>query len=137
MTELPWKPVVYLPATLTVSLGEPIQQDGDPRSWCAAKAAALLGPDVGGRQVNKLAQCLTEYVAHLRMQRPLISAALFFYPDFTHLPPKATTKIEAFGEHPEKGPLTIAMMREFFEQPDELSFGQLEMTEAELPTGTG
>jgi hypothetical protein len=135
LTELPWKPVVYLPANLTVSLGEPILANDAPQAWCEEKAASLLGGNAGRREVRKLAECLEEYVVHFRGQRPLITAALFFYPDFAHLPPRANTQIEAFGEHSEKGPLTMATMREMLEQPDELSYGDAEITEAEVPAG--
>jgi hypothetical protein len=135
MTELPWKPAVFLPVNLTVSLGDPLQHDGDPLPWSAAKAAELLGSATSARQEKKLAQCLAKYVTHFREQRPLITAALFFYPDFSHLPPWGTAKIEAFGEHSERGPLTIAIMREFYDQPDELSFGETELSETQVPAG--
>jgi hypothetical protein len=135
MTELPWKPAVYLPANLTVSLRDPLQLD-DSLSWCTAKAAELLGPPSGSRQEKKLAQCLAKYVTHFSKQRPLIAAALFFYPDFGHLPPWGTAKVEAFAEHSEgEASLTIARMREFYEQPDELSFGQTELNETRVPIG--
>jgi hypothetical protein len=135
MTELPWKPTVFIPVNLTVSLGDPLQHDGDPRPWCVAKAAELLGSDNGSRQHKKLAQCLEKYVTHFRTHQPLITAALFFYPDFSHLPPWGTAEVKAFGEHSEKGPLTIAMLREFYDQPDELSFGQTELSETQVPAG--
>ncbi len=136
MTELPWKPDVYIPANLTVSLRDPLQLDGDPLPWCTAKAAELLGSTSSGRQEKKLAQCLAKYVAHFSKQRPLITAALFLYPDFRHLPPWGTAKIEAFAEGSEgDGPLTITTMREFYEQPDELSFGQAELSDTPVPAG--
>jgi hypothetical protein len=135
LNELPWKPVVYLPANLTVSLGEAVLANDAPQAWCEEKAASLLGVNAGRREVRKLAACLEEYVVHFRGQRPLITAALFFYPDFVHLPPRANTQIEAFGEHSEKGPLTMAAMRQMLGQPDELSFGEVEITEAEVPAG--
>jgi hypothetical protein len=135
VNELPWKPVIYLPANLTVSLGEPILANDEPRTWCQEKAAGLLGVNASSREVRKLTECLEEYVVHFRGQRPLITAALFFYPDFTHIPPRANTQIEAFGEHSEKGPMTMEMMREMLEVTDELSHGEAELTEAEVPTG--
>jgi hypothetical protein len=135
VTELPWKPVVYLPANLTVSLGEPILANDDPRTWCQDKAAGLLGVNASRKELRKLAECLEEYIVHFRRHRPLITAALFFYPDFGHMPPRANTQIEAFGEDADKGPLTIPVMREMLEQPDELSYGEAEITEAEVPTG--
>lgn len=136
MTErLPWEPDVYIPADLAVSLREPLARNEDPRPWCAAKAAELLGPAGNSRQEKKLAQCLAWYVAYFATQVPLIGAALFFQPDFSHLPPWGTAKIEAFGEHPERGPLTMAIMREFYEKPDELSFGETELTETEVSVG--
>jgi hypothetical protein len=134
MTELPWKPAVFLPANLTVSLGEPLLHDGDFLPWCAAKASELLG-SADNRQESKLAKCLAQYVAQFRKQAPLITAALFFYPDFSQVPPWGTAKIEAFGEHSERGPLTIEMMREFYDQPDELSFGQTELSETRVLMG--
>ena len=95
----------------------------------------MLGVNAGRREVRKLAEYLEGYVVHFRAQRPLITAALFFYPDFVHLPPRANTQIEAFGEHSGKGPLTMATTRQMLEQPDELSYGDAEITEAEVPTG--
>jgi hypothetical protein len=135
VNELPWKPVVYLPANLTVALGEPVLADDDPSAWCQQKAAALLGAGAGRKEVRKLAECLAEYVAHFRGQRPLITAALFFYPDFAHLPPRANTQVEAFGGNSGQEPLTLAMMRGMLERPDELSYGDVEITEAEIPAG--
>jgi hypothetical protein len=135
MTELPWKPGVYIPANLTVSLGEPLGHDGDPLPWCAARAAELLGTADGSRQSKKLTQCLAKYVTHFRTHQPLITAALFFYPDFNHLPPWGTVEVEGFGEPSEIGPLTMPMMREFYDQPDELSFGQTELSETPVPAG--
>jgi hypothetical protein len=136
MIELPWNPQVFIPANLTVSLREPLQIDGDPTSWCTAKAAELLDSNGSSRQQKKLAACLAKYVAHFRMHWPLINATLFFYPDFSTLPPWGTAEIKAFGEHSELGPLTMTMMREFYDKPDELSFGQTELTETTVPSGT-
>jgi hypothetical protein len=117
------------------SLGVPLQRDENPLSWCTAKAAELLGSSAGSQREKKLAQCLAKYVTQFAKERPLITAALFFYPDFGHLPPWGTAEVVAFGEHSEKGPLTIARMREFYEQPDELSFGQTELSETPVPAG--
>jgi hypothetical protein len=135
VTELPWEPVVYLPVDLTVRFGADVLTAGDPGPWCQRKAAELLGPDADHKQVSRLARCLAEYAAHFRGERPLIAAAVFFYPDFRTIPARAMAKVEAFGEHSVTGPLTMATMREIFRQPDELSFGELEMTETEVPAG--
>jgi hypothetical protein len=133
--QLPWKPDVRIPASLTVSLSEPLHRDGDPLPWCMEKAAELLDTAGSGRQQKKFAEALAKYVTLFRKDMPLISCALFFYPDFTHLPPWGFAKVEAFGEDPERGPLTMAVMREFYQTPDELSFGETELTETEVSLG--
>lgn len=56
--------------------------------------------------------------------------------DFHRIPARAMAKVEAFGEHSVTGSLTMAKMREIFEQPDELSFGETEMTETDVPAGS-
>ena len=136
MTELPWKPVIYLPVDLTVRFGADVLTADDPGPWCQLKAAELLGPDADRKQVSRLARCLEEYAVHFRGERPLIAAAVFFYPDFHRIPARAMAKVEAFGEHSVTGSLTMAKMREIFEQPDELSFGETEMTETDVPAGS-
>jgi hypothetical protein len=133
--QLPWEPGISIPASLTVSLGEALGHSGDPLPWCTARAAELLGSAGSSRQRKRLAQCLEKYVTQLRKNGPLITAALFFYPDFTHLPPWGVAEVEAFGEHSTLGPLTMKIMREFYETPDELSFGETELTETEVPAG--
>jgi hypothetical protein len=135
VTQLPWTPVVYLPVDLTVRFDADVLTAADPRPWCQRKAAELLGPDAAPRQVSRLTRCLEEYAAHFGSERPLIAAAVFFYPDFRTIPARAMAKVKAFGEHSVTGPLTMTQMREIFEQPDELSFGEMEMTETEVPAG--
>jgi hypothetical protein len=133
---MPWEPVVFLPVNLTVRFDGDVLHADDPRPWCQQKAKDLLGPEAGHKQISKLADCLTEYASQFKGELPLIAAAVYFYPNFTRIPPRAMTTVKGFGEHSVKGPLTMAMMRESFEQPDELSFGEAEITETEVPTGS-
>ena len=134
MTELPWKPIVYLPANLTVRFSADVLRADDPAPWCQGKAAELLGPDASRRQVHKLANCLEEYAGHFRSAELPTSAAAFFWPDFSHLPPRAMAKVYLVAEDPLIGPMTLARAREIY-QPDELSFGKAEISEIEVPTG--
>ena len=134
MTQLQWTPVVYLPVDLTVRFGADVLTAGDPRPWCQRKAAELLGPDAAPRQVSRLARCLEEYAAHFRSEELPATAALFFWPDFTRIPPRAMAKIYIVGEDPVIGPMTLSRAREIY-GPDELSFGETEMTETEVPAG--
>jgi hypothetical protein len=135
VNELPWRPIVYLPVNLTVRFGRDVLNADDVRPWCAQKAATLLGQDAGRRQIKRLTYCLEEYAKDFKANMPLVAAAIFFYPDFAHLPPRANTQVEAFDEDPQKGPLTMAIMREMLEQPDELSYGNVELTETEVTAG--
>lgn len=66
MTEPPWKPAVFLPANLTVSLGEPLPYDGDPLPWCARLERAL---EVGvGVQVTESLKASAYRAASLRLR---------------------------------------------------------------------
>jgi len=134
MTDLPWKPNVYLPINLTVRLNAPALEGDDPKGWCHGKAAELLGPDANHKQVGRLERCLEEYVMHMRSEKLPTTAALFFYPDFTHIPPRAIAEVYVVGPDAENGPMTLARAREIC-GPDELSFGDAEMTETEVPAG--
>lgn len=134
MTQLQWTPVVYLPVDLTVRFGADVLTAVDPGPWCQRKAAELLGPHAAPRQVSRLARCLEEYAAHFRSEELPATAALFFWPDFTRIPPRAMAKVYIVGEDPVIGPMTLSRAREIY-GPDELSFGEAEMTETEVPAG--
>jgi len=139
VTEPQWKPVIYLPVNLTVRLDAPALKSDNPRQWCEQKAAELLGQGVegksaGGKQVSRLARCLEDYADYFRSKNLPATAALFFYPDFTHLPPRAEAQIYLVGEDPAAGPMTLSRAREIY-GPDERSFGETEMTETEVPAG--
>lgn len=134
MTELEWKPVIYLPVNLTVRMDAPVLKGDSPRQWCEQKAAEVLGPGANGKLVSKLARCLEDYADYFRSKNLPTTAALFFYPDFTHLPPRAEAQIYLVGEDPVTGPMTLARAREIY-GPDERSFGETEMTETEVPAG--
>ena len=47
----------------------------------------------GGKQVSKLARCLEDSATYLRSKDLPTTAALFFYPDFTRIPPRAYAEI--------------------------------------------
>ena len=134
MTELQWKPVIYLPVDLTVRFGADVLTSDDPGPWCQLKAAELLTPDADRKQVSRLARCLEEYAAHFRSNELPTTAALFFWPDFARIPPRAMAKVYLVGADPVIGPMTLARARQIY-GPDELSFGETEMTETEVPAG--
>ena len=134
MTELQWKPVIYLPVNLTVRIDAPALKGDNPRRWCEQKAAELLSPDTRGKQVSALARCLELYVEYFRKGNLPATAALFFYPDFTRIPPRAEAQIYLVGEDPVVGPMTLARAREI-SGPDERSVGESEITETEVPAG--
>jgi hypothetical protein len=134
VTELQWEPVVYLPVNLTVRFGAEVLTADDPAPWCQQTAAEILGPQANRKQVSRLASCLEEYAAHFRSEELPTTAAVFFWPDFTRLPPRAMAKVYLVGEDPVIGPMTLARAREIY-GPDELSFGETEMTETEVPVG--
>lgn len=119
---------------LTVRFGAPVLTGDDPGGWCQRQAAELLGPDAARKQVNRLARCLEEYAAYLRSKDLPTTAALFFYPDFTRIPPRAFAEIYLVGADPVIGPMTLARARELC-GPDERTFGATEMTETEVPAG--
>jgi hypothetical protein len=134
MTELQWKPVIFLPANLTVRFDAPVLKGDDPAGWCQSKASTLLGDNADRRQVSKLTRCLEEYATYLRNKDLPTTAALFFYPDFARIPPRAYAEIYLVGPDRKVGPMTLARARELC-GPDERSFGETEMTEFEMPTG--
>lgn len=134
MTEPQWKPVVYLPVNLTVRMDAPVLKGDNPRRWCEQKAVELLGATSASKQVSRLASCLGDYADYFRSKNLPATAALFFYPDFTHLPPRAEAQIYLVGEDPVAGPMTLARAREIY-GPDERSFGETEMTETNVPAG--
>jgi len=133
MTEPQWKPRIYMPANLTVRFGAAALTADDPGPWCQQKAADLLGSQSRAKQVNKLAQCLEEYARYFST-KDVTTAAVFFFPDFTHIPPRAETQVFLVGEDPVVGPMTLARAREI-SGSDERSFGETEMTETEVPAG--
>ena len=134
MTELQWKPVIYLPVNLTVRFDAPVLKGDDPEGWCQRKALELLGADADRKQVRKLTHCLEKYAAYFRSKNLPTTAALFFYPDFTRIPPRAEAQVYLVGPDPVIGPMTLARAREI-SAPDERSVGDTETTETEVPTG--
>jgi hypothetical protein len=134
MTELQWKPVIYLPANLTIEFGTSVLTADDPAPWCRQKAIEILGPPGTRTKVDRLARCLAEYAENFRIDPLPAYAALFFYPDFSHLPPRAMTKVHLVGDDPMIGPMTLARAREVF-GPDDYSFGDTEMTETRVLVG--
>jgi hypothetical protein len=134
MTELQWKPVIYLPANLTIEFGASVLATEDPGPWCRRKASEVLGPDGNRKQADRLTRCLEEYAENFRSDPLPAHAALFFYPDFNRIPPRAMTKIHLVGEDPVIGPMTMSRAQEIF-GPDDYSFGETEMTETRVPVG--
>jgi hypothetical protein len=133
-SELPFRPLVRLPANLTVRFGPEALTTADPGGWCQERAAALLGVRPDGRDAQRLARSLAEHLEFFRSDMPLIVAAVCFYPDYATVPPRAMVKVEAFGGDPETA-LTADKARDFYAKPDEMSFGAAELTGAELPSG--
>jgi hypothetical protein len=134
MTELQWKPVIYLPANLTIEFGTSVLAADDPAPWCRHKASELLGLNGNRKQVDRLTRCLEEYAENFRSDPLPAYAALFFYPDFNRIPPRAMTKIHLVGKDPVIGPMTLTRAREIY-GPDAYSFGETEMTETSVPVG--
>jgi hypothetical protein len=135
VNELPFEPVVRFPANLTVKFDAEALTTADPGAWCQRRAAELLGPQAGGRDVRRLADSLEEHLRFVIDDRPVMIAGVCFYPDFATVPPQAMVTVEAFGwDTPEKA-LTMDKMRDFYATPDEMSFGETELTETELPSG--
>jgi hypothetical protein len=132
---LQWKPVIYTPANLTVRFDADVLNAADPAPWCQQTAAERLGPGAGHRQVARLASCLKEYATQFRSGNKPSYAAVYFYPDFNRIPPRAMTEIYVVVEDPVTGPMTLARAREMCETPDELSAGNPGITETEVPAG--
>jgi hypothetical protein len=134
VTELQWKPRIYLPVNLTVRFGAEVLTADDPAAWCRQKAAELLGPQARAKQVTRLADCLEEYAEYFS-SRDLTTAAVFFYPDYTRIPPRAMSEVYLVGPDATTGlTMTLARAREIY-APDEHSFGETEMIETEVPAG--
>ena len=135
MNGLQWKPVIYTPVDLTVRFGVDALTSADPAPWCQQTAADKLGPGAGHKQVAQLARCLEEYAALFRRGDLPTCAAVFFFPDFTRIPPRATTEVYLVGEDPVTGPMTLARAREMCETLDERSAGNPGITQTEVPAG--
>jgi hypothetical protein len=134
MTELQWKPVIYLPVNLTVRFDAPVLKGDDPLGWCRDKASEVLGPAGNRKQVDRLTRCLEEYAENFRGDPLPACAAVFFYPDFNRIPPRAMATIYLVGRDPVIGPMTLTRAREIF-GPDDYSFGETDMTEIRVPVG--
>jgi hypothetical protein len=135
MAELPWKPVVCLPANLTVRLAADVLLAEDPGPWCESAAAGLLGPGARRKRVQRLASALMNYAGTLKSLKGRglpAAAAVFFWPDFTIARATAEVYIVA-GGHPD-GPVTMARARELT-GPNKDSLGETEAAEAEVPAG--
>jgi|SRR5580693_9290615 hypothetical protein len=135
MAELPWKPVIYLPANLTARLDAEVLQAEDLTPWCENTAAGLLGPGAKRRHVRRLAANLTSYAGTLKSLtgRGLpAAAAVFFWPDFNT--PRANAEVYIVADDHAGGPVTMARARELT-GPDKDSLGETEAAEAEVPAG--
>jgi hypothetical protein len=140
MTELPWKPVIYLPANLTVRFNADVLLASDPSSWCQTKAVELLGSDTKrlgsdtkSKEVKRLARMLSDYAELLRSKNLPTTAAMFFWPDFTRF--RAFAEIYLVGEDPVAGQMTMTRARELA-VPDESTVGKTVMAENEVPAGS-
>lgn len=111
MTQMQWTPLISLPVNLTVQLGAGVLLAADPGPWCQRKSAELLGPGAGRKQTARLAGYLLEYAEFCRSGYRPAYAAMFFYPDFSRLPPRAMSEIYLLGEDSEAGPMTLARGR--------------------------
>lgn len=135
MAELPWKPVVCLPANLTVRLDAKVLQAEDPGPWCEITAAGLLGPGARRKRVRRLASTLMEYAGTLKSLKGRglpVAAAVFFWPDFTT--ERATAEVYVVADDHPGGPVTMARARELT-GPNKYSLGETEAAEAEVPAG--
>jgi hypothetical protein len=135
MAELPWKPVVCLPANLTVRLDAEVLQAEDLGPCCESTAAGLLGPDARRKRVQRLASTLMKYAGTLKSMKGRglpAAAAVFFWPDFTT--ERATAEVYIVADDHRDGPMTIARARELT-GPDKDSLGETEAAEAEVPAG--
>jgi hypothetical protein len=118
---LPFVPLVRLPARLTVRFGQEALTAPDGRAWCEQKAAALLGEGARGKDVSHLAGCLETHLEIFRKEMPLLLGAIFFYPDYKTLPPRALVAVHALVGDPDDpgdldgGVITMEMAR----QPDD------------------
>lgn len=133
MTDLPWNPVIYLPANLTVRFGADALLAPDPRSWCESKAVELLGSNTKVKQVRILTGMLLEYTELLRSKNLPTTAAMFFWPDFTRF--RAFAEVYLVGDDPAAGPMTVTRARELA-APDESTVGETVVTQTEVPVGT-
>jgi hypothetical protein len=135
MAELPWKPVVYLPANLTIRLNAEVFQAEDPGPWCESMAADLLGPDAKHRHVQQLTATLVKYTETLKSGKgtgqPAVGA-LLFWPDFTVQ--RATAEVCIVTDDHADGPMTVARARDLT-GPHKDSLGEPETTEVEVPAG--
>jgi hypothetical protein len=134
VTEQQWNPVIFLPVNLTVRFDAPVLKGDDPEGWCQRKASELMGSNADRKKVKNLTNCLEKYAAYFRSKELPTTAALFFYPDFTRIPPRAEAQVYLVGPDPVIGPMTLARAREI-SGPDERSFGDTEMIETEVPAG--
>jgi hypothetical protein len=135
MAELPWKPVVYLPANLTVRLDAEVLQAEDPGPWCESTAANLLGPRAKRRHVRRLASDLTRYASTLKNLKGRglpATAAAFFWPDFTT--PRATAEVYIVTDDHPGGPITMARACELT-GPNKNTLGETQSTETDVPAG--
>lgn len=130
-----WKPVVALPANLTVRLDAEAYQAEDPGPWCDSTAARLLGPGARARRVRGLAATLRRYADAVKSQRGRAlpaTAAVFFWPDFGTA--RASAEVYLVADDDPDGPITMARARELT-GPDKDTLGETEATEAEVPAG--
>jgi hypothetical protein len=141
VTSLPFTPLVRLPASLTVRYAHEALNADDGEAWCAQKAVDLLGPGAQDKDVRRLTGCLEEHLEIFKGDRPLVVAAICFYPDYATLPPRAAVVVKAFTgdpDHPEdleNGLMTMDMAREFVTRPDNAFVGEPELSESEVPAG--
>ncbi|MGH3261228.1 MAG: hypothetical protein ACRDNS_04445, partial [Trebonia sp.] len=135
MTELPWKPVVYLPTNLTVRLDAEVFQLEDLTLWCEGKAVDLLGSGVKRRQVHRLAGTLMRYIEGVKAIKgrglPTV-AALFFWPDFSTQ--RASAEVYLVSADHIGGPITPDRARELIGLNED-SLGEIEASATVVPVG--
>ena len=61
MTELPWKPIIYLPANLTIKFSTMSSGRRRPGPVVPSKASNCSARPANRRQVDSLTHCLEEY----------------------------------------------------------------------------
>ena len=135
MAELPWKPVVHLPANLTVRFDAEVLRAWDPQPWCEGKAADLLGAGARRGHVQRLVATLMRYTETLKRLdgRELPSvAALFFWADFDAQ--RATAEVYVLPDDRADGPMAVARARELT-APNKDSQGEPETAELQVPAG--